>query len=453
MIKDNKKNICPRILFYTGIPRAFYSTLIGYLYEISRVYPVVLLSEKLDSKTEEIIKNKKLFPKLEKIIDIRQHTGKKMNLINLLTRHRYFAKIAKDLIQDLKPDIVFATGCDIFESYLRRFAKDANAITIAGTGPLFIRPKDLRTFKNLQSAYSRFPAFLPRGIKILCAKSRKYLTHFFYYWISPLLVGQKPFREEPSCILWDVENVKGADYYFVFLKTDYNILINHNAPDKKLFILAHPLQGKGREIFEKINFFNAGDKPKKNSKVLTIMWPKIQTGFKRENFALIPKEKIQEKRIQIVKLIAQILRGWKIYIKPHPMFSNDLEQFQEIVQTLESISNQVKVITPSEVVEKYIEISDVIVGIPPASTVIFTTSLQRPEKPILSLDLYQEFSGDSYKNLNGIEYIDNKEKLIHVLELIRDDKYYKKSKAESKQEGFLSIVDALKWILQKDKTT
>ncbi|MBI2038653.1 MAG: DegT/DnrJ/EryC1/StrS family aminotransferase, partial [Candidatus Nealsonbacteria bacterium] len=58
------------ILFYTSIPRSFRTTLIGHLYKLASEYPVVLLSEDLDEFTEEIVKNKKLFPKLEAIIPV-----------------------------------------------------------------------------------------------------------------------------------------------------------------------------------------------------------------------------------------------------------------------------------------------------------------------------------------------------------------------------------------------
>jgi len=69
-----------KVLFYTSVRRLFRTTLIGYLYEIAQVYPVVLLSEKLDEETEKVIRNKKLFPKLEKIVPVEQYTGRKMNL-------------------------------------------------------------------------------------------------------------------------------------------------------------------------------------------------------------------------------------------------------------------------------------------------------------------------------------------------------------------------------------
>lgn len=54
-MKEVKPNI-NKVLFYTGAPRAFRTTLIGHLYEIYQVYPIVILSEELDLETESVLK-------------------------------------------------------------------------------------------------------------------------------------------------------------------------------------------------------------------------------------------------------------------------------------------------------------------------------------------------------------------------------------------------------------
>jgi len=434
----------PKILFYTNIPRSFRTTLIGYLYEIAQVYPTVLLSEKLDYETEKIIADKRLFPKLEKIISINQFSAEKRGLLNLLARHRHFSKLAKDLIQRYKPDIVFATGSEIFESYLRRFAKKSGIITISGIGPLFVQIKDIEILRDLWGGYSRFPSFLPRNIKIMLVRCRRYLAHFMYFWILPILAGQAPFTKEPSCILWDVENVNGADFYFVFSKIDYDILTDNGVPKDKLSILVHPLQGKGREIFKIAYPSRVKQKNKDIHKILTIMYPENQIGFKRDDYSLIPKEKMQEDRTRIISLIADIFKDWKIFIKPHPMIKDNPAQLQEIIEAIEPISKSIKVTDPLEPADEYIEASDAIAVFPPVSTTLFTSFLQCPEKPILSLDLLHELLGDGYKNSEGIEYIDSQKKLINVLQLIRDNKYYKKHETNQETKGYLGIVDMLK---------
>ncbi|MDO8601085.1 MAG: hypothetical protein Q7R46_00205, partial [bacterium] len=93
-----------------------------------------------------------------------------------------------------------------------------------------------------------------------------------------------------------------------------------------------------------------------------------------------------------------------------------------------------------------------IAGFPPATSVIITALLQCPAKPIISLDLPpQEIFGDSYKNFDGVEHIDSEEKLVSVLELIRDDKYQKHHKIEQIKEGFQDTVEVLDYLLRKSK--
>ena len=372
--------------------------------------------------------------------------------MNLLARHRYSCKLAKDIIQRYKPDIVITPGNSFLESYLRRFARRIDALNIFFVGFLFGQTKEATIEYILRIAYLKAPNFLPWPGKILFSKLRRYLGHFLYYWILPLLIGQRPFLKEPSCVLAvDNSRFRGIDYFIVFSKRDYNILIKDGAPAEKLYMLAPSLVGerRARSLFKKIYFLNTTNKTKINTKILTVMWPSEPIGFRRGNFALISNEELWEGRIEIITLITKILKGWKIFIKPHPLTENTVE----MTQAFKSISNQIKVTKPSEPADKYIEMSDVIVGLSPASTALFDASLQEPEKPILSLDLQHEFYGDSFKNFNGIEYIDNKEKYNNILKLIQNNKNHKQYEGHKKEKlgerEFSSTVELLEYLFNK----
>src|SRR4030042_4854755 len=101
-IMRNKNN--QRVIFCTGIARAFRTTAIVNLYELSQIYPVILLSEKLDSETEKIVNNKKLFPKIEEIVSTENVS--ELQKINLFFRNRQAHKLAKHIILKYKPAIV-----------------------------------------------------------------------------------------------------------------------------------------------------------------------------------------------------------------------------------------------------------------------------------------------------------------------------------------------------------
>ena len=168
------------IVFYTSIPRLFRTTLIGNLYEIAQVYPVILLSEKLDPETEKILNDKKLFPKLKEIIPVRQYDGER----NFLAKNRYFYKLAKEVVQRHKPDIVITTN-DIypFELYFLRFTKRTKAINvICQAGFRLGEWKERVLWSYLDNTRSKTSAFLPFWLRVFFVKSKKWLSYFLYYW-------------------------------------------------------------------------------------------------------------------------------------------------------------------------------------------------------------------------------------------------------------------------------
>lgn len=438
---EKKQSFLPTILFYSDIARLFRSTLIGYLYEISQLYPVVLLSEELDPETQKLIENKKLFPKLNKIIKVHQFTGPKMNLV---AKNKHLYKLARDVVQDYQPNIVIATGNYFFESYLRRFANEIGAVTISGVGPILI--KDLNKFQKYRLLLSatKMNSFLPLSIRLWLARTKKSLGHILYYWILPLLIGQKPFIGEPSQILWDFSRWRGADYYFVFSKRDKNTLARRGVPLNKLKIITHPIGGKSGEFFKETYFSAALKKHKNNTKKITIFWPMELMGFRKDDYSLVSKEEKQKCNRKILDIISKSLKGWKIFIKPHPMFKNNPAQFQEVIQTVDSVTGDIKITDPSEPADEYIEISDVIVNLPLVSTTLFTASLQCPQKPILSLDLKQEVLADFYMDSNMVDYIDEEKKLAQTLHSIQKGQYQKRLTSRLNQEEFVGIVDFIK---------
>lgn len=253
--KENK-NKNPKVLFYTSIPRAFRTTLIGYLYEIAQAHSLVLLSEEIDSKIKKILADKRLFPNLEKIIAVRQYTGGKKNL---LAKNKYLYKLAKDVIRQQKPDVVIAAN-DIypFEMYLLRMAKKRGSITICLLPSFFgfNKPEDEVRWYNLMTAQSVKPYFLPFPFKKLLLKTRRYFKHLIYYWIFPFLVKEAPFGGKASFIGVPESGIRmrlrDVDYYSVPTEHCYKALLSGGFPAEKLYILEHPLaREKSKNFFKK----------------------------------------------------------------------------------------------------------------------------------------------------------------------------------------------------------
>jgi hypothetical protein len=433
-----------KVVFYTGLARIFREALICNLYEISQVYPVILLAEELDEKLKNILENKKLFPLLEKIIFVNQHTGPKIN-INILEKNRNLRNLAKKIISIYKPDVLITPGyVYYFEIYLMRFAKKINALSIGIQSSHTVDCAQTRESADLTNAYLRFPNFLPLFVRTFLIKCRKYVGHFLYYWISPLLTGGRPFLGKASYILkTGVSGPREGEFQIVFSGKDYDFHIKNGVSADKLYILDHPLKGGTRNFFMK-NVL-AMNNYKSRDKTATLLIPAEGIGFRRKDSSLISEEEKLETRIEIIKAVARKLKGWKIFVKPHPNFKN----FIKIKNIFESISDSIKVVNPKESSNGYVKISDVVIGLPVAhSNALSQTILLFPEKLIFGLDLDKELLGDFYKDFDGIEYIDDMDKFIETLSLIADNKYQKKYNPHKdlKKIDFHNTIEMLNYL-------
>jgi hypothetical protein len=401
--KANKKkeDICPRVLFCFENPRLFRTTLIGYLYEIAQIWPVAVISPdhlgESDVETKNLLYNKKHFPKLEEITLIKlPYWG------DVLKKNRELHKKLKRTIERYQPDIIIThTDMSLIGLYLMRFGKRIGALNLTlQAGFKMGESKDFAKYsylKNIHSEWSHFPFWL----RTVFVGYKKHFGHFFYYWILPLMVGEKPFLGKSSSILIKGgSGMRDADYSAVFSKRDYKIAARDGVPEEKLCILDHPLKIKEtRGFFKKLVFSNNYNRSRKKPKVFTLMFPAEQTGFRKKNSSMISGEEIQKSRMKVVDLITKTVKNCEIFIKPHPAVTTLPEEMKkevdENLKEVRMISESVKVVSPLEPADKYIEMSDVIVGIPPASTTLYTTFLQCPQKTILSLDLDKELLGDS----------------------------------------------------------
>jgi len=411
------KNIeLKRVLFYTHSPRMFRSTLIGHLFFICQEWPVVLVSEKLDLETENLLKNKKIFPKLEKVVSVGQFTATTKK--KMFSKNKQLCSLAKKLIKEEEPNIV-VTASDmhsLFEMYLMRFAKRAGAVNVCFQGAVDADSKISERWVDYINAYTKFPKVFPLTVRVFLVKIKKYFGHFLYHWVLPLSAGQKPLTGKSSYILRTGNSgMRDADYEVVFSERDSKVYQNAGVSVRKLRVLPHPLAiKKSRDFFEKA-FLNKLKNRKTDERVALLLMPSSRVGFRRKDWSLIPEQEHTGAWFNIIRLVHDNLPKWKIIIKPHP----DVDNIQEVKKELEKISNSIIITDPKESVDKYLEMADIIIDLPrSASTVVFTALLQCPGKPTAALDFHQEVLGDFYKDFKGVEYIENEKKLVEFLKNI-----------------------------------
>lgn len=436
-----------KVMLYTAVPRLFRATYIGYVQEICQKYPFILLAEKLDKESEKALKNIKWFPLLDEIIPIDQYTGKKRGLWE---SHRYFSKLAKKIIEKYKPDIVMGGSIvNAFEKYLFRYAQLSGAITIgiqAGFQPSSWKQYDFRYYllyrdtpKNL-----RLPLFI-REVKLLLTKLQIQFKELIDFWIYPLFQGTYPFFNKPLFHFGANSWVREFDYSVVFSDKEVGVEKAAGRSEDKIFILSHPLLRKSRYIFEKAYDIPKIGVKKEGQKNLTIMIDVNTYAHRRDNFKYIPEEEYLKSRIETIKLISSILSEFKIFVKPHP--TTESTNFSFLKHYFEKHAKNITVVDPMDSADKYITISDIIVGFPTPSTTLMTAMYQDPNKIIIYLDLHNEFLGDEFKMYPVINTVEDMKQLKSLLLDIKNHQYKQKSLLSS-NDKHKSAVEILSDIIK-----
>lgn len=431
-------------MFYTHVKRAFRTTLIGNLYEVAQVFPVVLLAEETDNETERALADKNLFPKLEKIVPVRQFNFSKKG--QWLKKNKYAFEKAKEAIENYKPDVLVLSSDmqTLFELYLCRFAKKQGARIFSLQYLISLDRDSMQKWTDLLNAYGLFPNFLPVWLRVFLVKCRKYAGHFYVHWFLPLTVGQMPFFGKSSFILRNgIHGMRDATYQAVFDEREYKvyekIYLKKNVPLQKLVILNNPLLRDTRKIFEKIYSLNTEYKGKsQQEKIITVtLPPKEDLGFdKRTLKLLIDGEQREKDWHKITEIITRTLPGWNIYIKPHPDTLDD----QAKKADFEKISPKIKYINPKEAVDKYIEMADIVIGYPmAASSTLSTTVHMRPGKPVIAINFKDELLGDTYKDFPEVEYVENEDELVKLLLKIERGQYAQKKPLQVLPENLKKV--------------
>jgi hypothetical protein len=197
----------------------------------------------------------------------------------------------------------------------------------------------------------------------------------------------------------------------LFSQRDYQICLRDGVPEKKLMVLPHPLKTKTKEFIAKI-YLNGAKGLIKEGKYIMLVLPDVKIGYVNSKGSLISAEKRVSDWLSIASAINKVFPSYVILVKPHPMAGD----YQDMKKKFEGLNEKVKVIDIKEPADKYIQMAEIIVGMPlSASTVLFTASLQNPGKKILSLDFDRELLGDCFKDAEGIRYIDSMKQFMENL--------------------------------------
>lgn len=412
-IPEAKGRIDAPILFYTDLKRTFRTTLIGYLYQVCRYRRVVLLTEELDEETEHLLSDSTLFPGLVGRIRVGQYAP---GVDGLVARHRRMSRLAREIVDTWQPSAVFAAGVNLFEHYLRRYAKQrCGAVTIGCIGLLLVRQAgEVPLLLDLHGADTRLPAWIPRRMRLALIRTRRWLAQFAYYVVFPLVAGRCPFFGVNGIYRLDYTRLGNMDVSFVFTRDNQEMLLRDGAPADRVLVIPHPMKpGAADPVWRAygIEIIKANE----HSHILTcFMDIERQWGFLRDNLKPISDDVLYDSRIEVVKALVAALPGWEIRIKPHPM-SAASPLYESVSRAIQAISATITWIPPDDPVDRSIEASSAVMGFPPASTAIYSAIMLRPSIPALMADINGELRGDAFIGMAGVVTVKTYQELVSRL--------------------------------------
>ena len=379
----------PHCLFYTGQARAFHTGMKPAFYKFCGKVNTIFLTEPLFDEDEKEISDNDCYP-------VNQYKKE-----NLFIKNWRLKRLAKKLVYKYKPKLIVATSDmhSLFEMYLMRYGKQIGAKNVAVQWSLIVGSTTMANWVDEMNAHQRFPQWIPFDVRMLLAGLRKYAGHFLYYWILPILAGEKPFLGRSSYILRvGCSGMRDSDIQTVF---------------DNVFGMVFMMNGVPREKLAHFNPFEEKPKPFIDTKILTCIIPsENQGGIDRDTNGFIDSRARLNGWIDILLTIKDMANNWKIYISLHP----ETIGREVLIDMIQGLSKRFVFIDKSIPIENVITRSSVIVGFPPSfSTVLYKTSIEYPSKKIISLDPLGEKMGDYYKDFTGIRYIDNLEELKEEL--------------------------------------
>ena len=338
------------------------------------------------------------------------------------------------------PRVVIASSDNdsLFEMYLLRCARKRRMrrVTVSATINVGER-KDVAIWSRLQRHYmvtARMPALMVAVFTYL----KGGLGHFFIYWILPLLNLQLPFWGRASYVLFTGHSgMRDSECHVVFSEREYGIYLRSGVPASKLANIPHPVSRSSRVAFEKLHL----SRPFIYSQpIAVVLHPAEFNGFTR-TLEIIDSNVYTQARKSVLDMIPFYLKGWTLILKPHPILSS----VQRLKNCYGDVLSKYHVVDSSEPVEPYLMQAKLVVDMPrAASTSTLFATLANPSAWIAVLDFHQEFLGDCFCNMEGINYITSLQSLADFLQQVVSQKKSSSSKITTRNVGdFIDLPELL----------
>ena len=441
-----------RILFYPHSARAFSSSLIGHLAELSRDFSVVLLTESLHPSYARILEDRSLFPNLVRV-EYLPRPG--YSVLELVCHNRKWHRLAQGLVREIRPQVVVTENdmSSLLDMYLLRAAKKSGAACLTIQGMAQIADTKMQRFIELSYIYRGYiePGPSQRLWRTMKYRSRKWLGHFLVHYLMPWSLGTRALRGDSSYVLRKgASGLRDSDLNLVPTLQAWQAHTDSGVPDAKLALLPHPLTRVSHGLyFVDLETTGLPTRIAPRPSVLVLL-TSVPTGFRSHDYSLIDRQRRRQTRLDILRLVRQFLPAWQILVKPHP----DCGTLEEVRQYLADVNQEITLLPPSVPVEPYLKDCDAIIDLPlSVTTTLFTAACAFPKKPIISANVDDEFYGDLYRGFPGVDYVASMAELKQLLQEIADGSYRKPAVEADDEEGgllkFATANDAVRYLLSR----
>jgi hypothetical protein len=428
-----------RVILYSSVERNFRSTLLGYLLELQHFenIEIIFLHEQLESDLFNFLNNKIHFPRIVEFIFIGQYDR---NLTSSINQFREISQLGNYIIIKYLPDIVITSSDfhSIFELFLCRAAKRYNKkiISVACSNSVGEMTK-ISKWIMLYSVNTKFK-YLSTNLGFIFYSLRKYVAHFSVHYIFPFLSGNLPFWGKSSYLLYSGQSgMRDATYQIVYSEQEKLHFQNSGVPVNKLISIRHPYYSDPINTIVK-NYFSESLEID-----FLILHSAELIGFNNNDLSTISIDKRLDANIKVFNKINIFFPDKFIYIKLHPNVST--HNLDYIKNRYLSAANNLLFIEQSLPIEALLINSKVVIDLPrPVSTAIFMNTLFNPYGISISLDLFEEYLGDSYKFNNSVEYISNIDSFDDFLISYKNKIFKKYNTYGNNQFDYNSLISFLK---------
>lgn len=386
-----------KVIFYPGPMHLFWTTGIYYLNELSKYFEVTLVLEKANEEDRE------------KINCLTEKRIKNICLIenaNRLRRHWIYKNTTTKLTREAKFDYVFVPDdmCP-FNLYLLRQAKKKSSVNLCYQTAVMMdrKIKCRKLLNNTRAARIKYKFKIPFSFAKSIIELINLQKHWWHYVIAPMLVGRCPFLGDSSCYLYKGRSaMRDGDYFILFGDRERNICLEDGLEAEKIVVIPHPLTWISNNNFKtKILNLNAGNYNKEEMDIV-IFLDDLQYIIDKSLSKIITTKEIFNMWRKIIEILSIKYPDKTIWIKPHPA-QTDKNDSRGIVKEITCKNSGVRSVDKNESAMDWLSRCKIIIS--EVSTILYIASLLFDNKIIISLDLWNRYLGDIYKNVKNINYI------------------------------------------------